>query len=224
MAPASRPAGGLAIDTPRSRRVGMASPPARFHLQNLDSGNYDFTPSPPSPSSPPIPARSPLRPTSQSISSGSSITSTKLEVNTTLAPLTRPQAFHRPATPPPLQLEDFASIVEDAVSPPFQMHHRALLSINSLDMDQHIEDNTLLKPKPLPLRPDSPPFFLSPDDETTSSSSSLPQQTPMTKRQHALHELLSSERAYASDLALIRGIHIPLALGDCEPLVLCSTA
>ena len=39
----------------------------------------------------------------------------------------------------------------------------------------------------------------------TSSSS--------TKRYHALHELLSSERAYASDLALIREVHIPLALG-----------
>ena len=34
-----------------------------------------------------------------------------------------------------------------------------------------------------------------------------------TKRYHALHELLSSERAYASDLALIREVHIPLALG-----------
>lgn len=37
--------------------------------------------------------------------------------------------------------------------------------------------------------------------------------TVMTKRVHALRELLSSERAYASDLALIRDIHIPLALG-----------
>lgn len=39
------------------------------------------------------------------------------------------------------------------------------------------------------------------------------QPTVMTKRIHALRELLSSERAYASDLALIRDIHIPLALG-----------
>ena len=37
----------------------------------------------------------------------------------------------------------------------------------------------------------------------------------MTKRQHALHQLLSSERAYASDLALIRDIHLRLALGEC---------
>jgi hypothetical protein len=36
----------------------------------------------------------------------------------------------------------------------------------------------------------------------------------LTKRQHALHELLSSERAYSSDLALVREVHIPLALGE----------
>ncbi|KAF9235247.1 hypothetical protein BU15DRAFT_89614 [Melanogaster broomeanus] len=41
--------------------------------------------------------------------------------------------------------------------------------------------------------------------------------TVMTKRMHALLELLTSERAYASDLALIRDIHIPLALGQPAP-------
>ncbi|KAJ7033394.1 hypothetical protein C8F04DRAFT_1396029 [Mycena alexandri] len=35
----------------------------------------------------------------------------------------------------------------------------------------------------------------------------------LSKRQHALHELLSSERAYASDLALMLEVHIPLAQG-----------
>lgn len=35
----------------------------------------------------------------------------------------------------------------------------------------------------------------------------------LSKRQHALLELLDSERAYASDLALIREVHIPLSLG-----------
>ena len=42
-----------------------------------------------------------------------------------------------------------------------------------------------------------------------------------TKRYHALHELLSSERAYASDLALIREVHIPLALGISTIIVVC---
>ncbi|KAF9507775.1 hypothetical protein BS47DRAFT_1488683 [Hydnum rufescens UP504] len=36
---------------------------------------------------------------------------------------------------------------------------------------------------------------------------------PMAKRKHALLELLSSERVYANDLALMRHIHIPMALG-----------
>ncbi|KAH0828963.1 hypothetical protein J3R83DRAFT_2392 [Lanmaoa asiatica] len=43
------------------------------------------------------------------------------------------------------------------------------------------------------------------------------QPTVMTKRVHALRELLSSERAYTSDLALIRDIHMPLALGQPAP-------
>lgn len=37
---------------------------------------------------------------------------------------------------------------------------------------------------------------------------------PVSKRTHAMLELLNSERAYASDLALIRDVHIPLALGE----------
>lgn len=36
----------------------------------------------------------------------------------------------------------------------------------------------------------------------------------ISKREHALKELLSSERAYASDLAFIRDVHIPMALGE----------
>ncbi|KAG8736544.1 hypothetical protein FRC10_009204 [Ceratobasidium sp. 414] len=45
---------------------------------------------------------------------------------------------------------------------------------------------------------------------TPGSSSALPK---TAKRTHALLELLSSERAYASDLALIRDIYLPLARG-----------
>ncbi|TDL16928.1 hypothetical protein BD410DRAFT_730668 [Rickenella mellea] len=39
----------------------------------------------------------------------------------------------------------------------------------------------------------------------------------MSKRKHALHELLMSERAYASDLAFIRDVHVPLAIGRQSP-------
>jgi hypothetical protein len=34
-----------------------------------------------------------------------------------------------------------------------------------------------------------------------------------TKRQHVLFELLETERAYSSDMALVRAVHLPLALG-----------
>ncbi|KIJ66118.1 hypothetical protein HYDPIDRAFT_27311 [Hydnomerulius pinastri MD-312] len=85
---------------------------------------------------------------------------------------------------------------------------------------------------------------LNPDADPTSSSESLAldlgvplslgvsavvgagttnQPTVMTKRMHALVELLNSERAYASDLALIRDIHIPLALGQPAPFNTSST-
>ncbi|KAF8161718.1 hypothetical protein K438DRAFT_2070497 [Mycena galopus ATCC 62051] len=49
-----------------------------------------------------------------------------------------------------------------------------------------------------PLRPPPPPPTI---------------QSVLSKRQHALHELMSSERAYASDLTLILEVHIPLAQG-----------
>ncbi|EMD32966.1 hypothetical protein CERSUDRAFT_57638 [Gelatoporia subvermispora B] len=57
------------------------------------------------------------------------------------------------------------------------------------------------------------------DDELHSSPRSSILRTPavVSKRTHALLELLSSERSYASDLALIRDIHIPLALGQPAP-------
>lgn len=72
------------------------------------------------------------------------------------------------------------------------------------------------------LLPESPSPLSSVDiDDEGSSTSSILNAPParMSKRTHALLELLSSERAYASDLALIRDIHIPLALGMCVLLV-----
>ncbi|KAI0629553.1 hypothetical protein C8Q77DRAFT_1220243 [Trametes polyzona] len=79
--------------------------------------------------------------------------------------------------------------------------------------------------KPLPLTPQPSnstplsPFDPEEDDETlVPSASTRSSLTAVTsKRTHALLELLSSERAYASDLALIRDIHIPLALGQPAP-------
>ncbi|KAA1476965.1 hypothetical protein DENSPDRAFT_785820 [Dentipellis sp. KUC8613] len=69
--------------------------------------------------------------------------------------------------------------------------------------------------KPLPLAPEPSIGGSTLVNEPRTSTSSEPATAaakPISKRTHALLELLSSERAYASDLALIRDIHIPLAL------------
>jgi hypothetical protein len=54
---------------------------------------------------------------------------------------------------------------------------------------------------------DTPPHSATPSSKVTANGTS--------KRTHALLELIESERAYASDLALLRDIHLPVALGMC---------
>ncbi|KAG5715564.1 Rho guanine nucleotide exchange factor gef1, partial [Termitomyces sp. T112] len=180
---------------PRAYRVGMISTPT-FNL----NGQTSASSSQPQLSSPPLPVRSPLRPIGRSISSNSAMTETTT---------TKSHRSRRPATPPALDIGDFASIVEEPLPLTFQMRHQSYPS--------GMEDSHAVESKNPPMLPESP---ISTEDENSSSSSSsmAPPQTPMTKRQHALHELLSSERAYASDLALIREFHIPMALGQQVPL------
>jgi len=66
-----------------------------------------------------------------------------------------------------------------------------------------------LRPPPVPV----PAMAHRSSEQPSTTTTTTPVTPPLTKRQHALHELLSSERAYASDLALVREVHIPLALG-----------
>ncbi|KAI0800196.1 hypothetical protein C8Q74DRAFT_1313919 [Fomes fomentarius] len=115
------------------------------------------------------------------------------------------------------------------------LHARSFGTISGL-LDQPLPASLARRPttpdKPLPLTPqpsDSMPLPLSSvdpeednDDETllpksmsTSSRSSAP--TIVSKRDHALSELLASERSYASDLAVIGDVHVPLALGQPAP-------
>ncbi|GJJ08517.1 hypothetical protein Clacol_002735 [Clathrus columnatus] len=73
-------------------------------------------------------------------------------------------------------------------------------------------------PPPTPEPPSSPPVpARSPLRLSHRKSTDAPpissQDSTSSKRKHALLELLSSERSYASDLALIREVHIPRALG-----------
>jgi hypothetical protein len=85
--------------------------------------------------------------------------------------------------------------------------------------------------KPLPITPLSTSSPTSIDDSTLDSprlrnpldsppsSTTVPSKVVAngtSKRTHALIELIESERAYASDLALIRDNHLPVALGMCH--------
>ncbi|EJD08317.1 uncharacterized protein FOMMEDRAFT_144281 [Fomitiporia mediterranea MF3/22] len=91
-----------------------------------------------------------------------------------------------------------------------------------------IPDNlSLSDEKPLPVPPDDDDSSLSSPtatiglrsiaSEAETEITLAPSAAIITKREHALKELLSSERAYASDLAFIRNVHIPMALGRQAP-------
>ncbi|KAI9059915.1 hypothetical protein FKP32DRAFT_1595934 [Trametes sanguinea] len=197
-----------AASEPRSRRVDIAdseSPEdvrlSTFSTASSSSSYSAFTPSsPPSTTAAPpaIPPRSPLRPTAKPTSrpSISSLTTTTLTEE-----------------PEPDEMS--------------LSHSRSLGSFfDHVPASATSSKRPVTPDKPLPLTPQpSEPMPLSAldpgdDDEGTlvPSASARSSLTAVTsKRTHALLELLSSERAYASDLALIRDIHIPLALGQPAP-------
>ncbi|EAU91189.2 hypothetical protein CC1G_06824 [Coprinopsis cinerea okayama7 len=206
----------VTVNVPCSDLVGASDPAAQTTPSSLSLSAQRAQVKPPA-----IPVRSPLRPppppksrSSQS-SSGTNSRSSRATLDT-----------------PPLSGIDHTLIVDPSTDGLGQMHDQdsdfpslndILNAVNAVSPDQDF-------PKSLAVRPDSP--IVAPLDgrsrvprksESSGSSSLGPPQPsataqPMTKRQHALHELLSSERAYASDLALIREVHIPLALGQTVPL------
>ncbi|KAK7052828.1 hypothetical protein VNI00_004147 [Paramarasmius palmivorus] len=204
----------FAPDEPRSRRVGMARPPTELKLLGL---LYDSSspPSSPATSSPPIPARSPLRPPPRfSISSNTSSQSASTDQR-----LSSESSFSAKLPTPPASEDDFDPATMP-LSPQVNDTEDTFPSLSGI-LQGVIVDSTIV-PKPLPIEPDSSLALSLMDDEATSSNSSLnghsAQTIPLTKRQHALLELLSSERAYASDLALVRMVYIPLALGQPVPV------
>lgn len=109
----------------------------------------------------------------------------------------------------------------DATSFSGLSHARSLGSISTL-VDSRASYRAKTPDKPLPILPPSPlpEETFDPDVSFGSEPSSLgglsatSSSFPTTsKRNHALLELLTSERSYAQDLCLIRDIHIPLAYG-----------
>ncbi|TFK90241.1 hypothetical protein K466DRAFT_597089 [Polyporus arcularius HHB13444] len=185
---------------PRSRRVDSSGPPEDFRLSTTSTASTSssqFAPSTPPTTSPPIPPRSPLRP------NGKTARGPPTTVYPPDAPSTDPDGDEMPL-----------------------LHARSFGSLSGL-LDQSLPASSSRRPttpdKPLPLTPQpsgSMPLSREPeeDDEDTllpsaSTCTRSSATAAMSKRNHALVELLTSERSYASDLALIRDIHIPLALG-----------
>ncbi|TCD69582.1 hypothetical protein EIP91_007004 [Steccherinum ochraceum] len=197
---------------PRSRRVG---PPSDFQLPlpssstaaSFDGPSLVSLPLP----SPPLPPRSPLRP----------------QARGSTDPVSTP-----PRTPPAradtadTTLSSLSSTVVDILSDIDDemtlLHSRSFNSFSDI-LDTSSLARTLRSKtpeKPLPPMPPSPISINCVDAQDVDvpcrsrPSSILDSPAPISKRVHALQELLSSERAYASDLILIRDIHIPLALGQ----------
>ncbi|THH09079.1 hypothetical protein EW145_g2266 [Phellinidium pouzarii] len=220
---------------PRSRRMGgiLQSPP---FLQPRPMDSKPITPpispkdeSPPmlSPSKtssfppPPPPPRSPLRPSPRSITSFNTLVDLYTKRDTVVT----------------IRTDEFGSVADRRKS---MVLHSALFdqySLNSPIMlptpgtEFSMPDNfSLLDDKPLPVPPDdddsplsSPTATISlgADASETSTVSTLTATAHVTtKREHALKELLTSERAYASDLAFVRNVHIPMALGKSAPFQL----
>ncbi|KAF5322011.1 hypothetical protein D9619_001613 [Psilocybe cf. subviscida] len=93
---------------------------------------------------------------------------------------------------------------------------------SSLDFDEGPSSSTEELPSLPPKQPRVASMLaaqeVDPSEASETASELERPQKLLSKREHALHELLSSERAYASDLALIREVHLPLALGQSIPL------
>ena len=214
--------------TSLSRRMGGIIQPSSFPPLRLEAYKLDTPPDspmfePPSPMSthssillsppPPPPPRSPLRPSTKSVASF-----------TTLVNL----YSNRDTMPPPPLPESKESIAEKRKSVASftalldQLHLSTPAAPPSPMSDVEADEYSLSDDKPLPSPPDNSSGSSSPTatiglEPTTSMSSddsTLAASVPVvSKREHALKELLSSERAYASDLAFIRNVHIPIALG-----------
>ena len=147
-----------------------------------------------------------------------------------LQPTRSPRAPQSPSIPPRNPLRQRATAVRNDDHPPspvipaLQMqivHSQSLPPLTAVDSDEAINVDKKALGKSLSESPIMMPLsFLDLDDSDSSTASSptlidpVSSSPTMSKRNHALFELLSSERSYSSDLALIRDVHIPLALGE----------
>ena len=175
-------------DMPRSRRVVQPDP------SDYKAFTTSSEPSSPPPlASPPLPPRSPLRPkayamsidTRSSVLSSASGSTAYASDTTSLAGLSHAPSFG-----------SLSTLVN------------ARTSFRAKTPDKPLP---ILPPSPLPEETFDPDASFG--SEPSSLGLSVSSSCPTSKRNHALLELLTSERSYAQDLCLIRDIHIPLAYG-----------
>ena len=167
--------------------------------------------------SPPLPLRSPLRPPPRSLNSPRALpmpppmlrmgSSSTFSVNTLVDPfpttdivIDGPFLSEKPKVPPLLSVPRTPSPDKPLPITPSSTSSSPTLT------DEHSPDSASPR-DPI----DSPPRSATHQPKVLSSG--------LTKRTHALLELIESERAYASDLALIRNVHLPVALGMCHIFV-----
>src|SRR6266850_3370052 len=191
-------------DLPRSPLVHTASPTPNGPLSSK---------------SPPLPVRSPLRPPARS-----------------LVP-TKDAHTHTQHNNMPTPILRMSSSTSFSIDTLVDTHPTTNIIIDGAFLNDKPRPPPFLSmprtpspDKPLPITPLSPsspnftddstldsPSIRDPTDSPPPSATGPPKvlSTGLTKRTHALLELIESERAYASDLALIRDIHLPVALGTC---------
>ena len=184
-----------------------------------------------------------VRPRSPLVHTASQYRPPQLELQSSKSPPLPPRSPLRPQASPRPASKD--ATAQDMPPPMLRMSSLSSFSvetlIDSLPGSSIIIDGAFLgdksKPppllsvartpspdKPLPITPLSTNSPTSIDDSTLDSPRLRhPPDSPpkvaangTSKRTHALLELIESERAYASDLALIRDIHLPVALGMCH--------
>lgn len=176
-------------DTAPSLGTLLSSP------QAMSTELLPATRSPRSPQPPSIPPRNPLRKRAATVWSDDD------DDNRLLLPAILPlrmQIVHAQSLP---LLATGKTIAVDTSEP---------MSVDGKALGKSLSESPIIVPLS--------PVDIDDGDSSTGSSpisnNPMPPPPTVSKRNHALLELLSSERAYASDLALIRDMHIPLALGE----------
>ncbi|KIO22630.1 hypothetical protein M407DRAFT_216184 [Tulasnella calospora MUT 4182] len=212
--PTVRGTGGHRRKTSTVSQISQAQSQAQYSRDFYASTTSNFSSSSAGGSSmpPSVPARSPLRrPTAKSTASFSGILKEfDLAPNSPL-PLspTSPYSTTTHGGPNP-NYASFEAGGGTAVRPSPKRRALSRRTSDASESGSSLSSETMMNPNP------SFTSFaptLTPDHASILTATIPSEEKRNNKRNNALLELLSSERAYAADLALVRDIHIPLSKG-----------